>query len=209
PRPLSESRIPARLKTIIGKLLEKEPAKRYASADEVHRELKALADSLAPAPAVMLSRNARIAAGAALLVVCILAGWLWRRSARERWALQTAPPQIAQWIESGEYVKAAALTREALTVLPADAALQRLWMRATGEVSVGSIPSGAEVSVRPYSGDPSAWQPLGKTPLQKLRMPQDVYVWRVVKPGFATVQMIARPPEEFPAPGLRSISFNW
>src|SRR5208283_373639 len=42
PRGFGDSRAPGKLKTIIRKLLEKDPANRYASAEEVHRELKAL-----------------------------------------------------------------------------------------------------------------------------------------------------------------------
>jgi formylglycine-generating enzyme required for sulfatase activity/dienelactone hydrolase len=203
PRDFGDSLAPGKLKSIIRKLLEKDPANRYGSADEVHQELKALETSLAPARPVRLSRNAWIAVGAAVVLVGVLAGWLWRGSSRQRWALETAAPEITRLVDAGEYVKAAALTREARSLLPKDPTLEKLWMRATGEVSIGSVPVGADVSIRLYRGDPNAWEFLGKTPLRNIRIPRGAYIWRVAKPGFTTAYMIGQPPGA-PAFGYRS-----
>ena len=190
PRGFGDSRVPTRLKAIIRKLLEKDPAKRYGSAGEIHRELKELESSLARARPMRISRNTYIAAGAAVLLAGVVGGWHWRRSSRERWALETAVPEIARLVDAGEYAKAAALTGRARSVLPKDPTLERLWTNATGEVSIASVPSGADVSIRPYGGDPNAWEPLGKTPLRKIRLPLNVYVWKLVKPGFAAAFII-------------------
>ncbi len=190
PRDFGENTAPPKLKFIIGKLLEKDPSKRHGSADEVQQELKALEASLVPVRPVSLSRNAWIAVGAAVVLLSVLAGWLWERSSRERWALQTATPEITRLVDAGEYVKAASLTREARAVLPKDPALEKLWIYSTGEVSVATEPSGADVSIRPYRGDPNVWRSLGRTPLQKIRVPRDAYVWRVAKPGFAAIFFI-------------------
>jgi formylglycine-generating enzyme required for sulfatase activity/dienelactone hydrolase/predicted Ser/Thr protein kinase len=203
PRDFGDSPVPGKLKAIIRKLLEKDPANRYGSAGEVHRELKALETSLAPAGPVRLSRNAWIAVVAAVVLAGILAGWLWRGASRQRWALETAAPEIARLVDAGEYVKAAVLTREARSVLPRNPTLEELWMRSTGEASIASVPSGADVSIRPYRGDPNAWEPLGKTPLRKVRVPRDAYVWRLVKPGFAAVFIIGEPAGA-PPPGFHS-----
>ena len=195
--------VPAALDRILKKCLEKDPANRYGSAAEVIRELKALELSLAPARSVRLSRKAWIAVGAAVVLAVVLAGWLWRKSSRERWALQTATPEITRLVEAGEYVQAAALTREARTALPKDPMLEKLWIRATGEVSIASEPSDAVVSILRYRGDPNAWETLGKTPLQKVRLPRETYVWRLVKPGFASAFFIAEPLGP-PPPGFPS-----
>jgi serine/threonine protein kinase len=191
PRDFGDSPVPAKLKAIIAKLLEKDPAHRYGSAAEVIQELKALEISLAPVRSVRLSRNAWIAVGAAAVLAGVLAVWFWRSSSRERWAFQKAIPEITHLIDVGEYAKAAGLVQEARAVIPRDPALEKLWLRATGEVSVASVPSDAVVSVRLYKGDPNAWETLGKTPLQKVRLPLDSYAWRVVKPGFASAFFIA------------------
>jgi eukaryotic-like serine/threonine-protein kinase len=191
PRDFVDSRAPAKLKAIIRKLLEKDPAHRYGSAAEVIRELKDLEISLTHARPARVSRTAWIAIGAAAVLIGVLGLWLWRGSSRERWVFQTAMPEITRLIDAGEYVNAAGLVKEARSVLPKDPALEKLWMRATGEASITSVPSDAVVSIRPYRGDPNAWETLGKTPLQKACLPRDAYVWRLAKPGFVSAFFIA------------------
>jgi serine/threonine protein kinase len=90
PRDFGDAPVPAKLKAIIRKLLEKDPEKRYASAEEVKTELKALADSLAPGRKAALSRNTWLALVAVGLVTITTAGWLWQRASRARWARETA-----------------------------------------------------------------------------------------------------------------------
>ena len=118
PSNFGDSLAPAKLKAIIRKLLEKDPTNRYGSTAEVIQELKALEISLVPPRLGRLSRNEWIAVGAAVVLAGILAGWLWRGSSGERWALETATPEITRLIDAGEYVKAAALTRKARATLP-------------------------------------------------------------------------------------------
>jgi formylglycine-generating enzyme required for sulfatase activity/dienelactone hydrolase len=195
--------IPSKVRNLLQRCLQKDPANRQGSAAEVIREVRALESSLVPVRPGSISRNARIAVGAAVVLAGVLAAWLWRMSSRERWALRTATPEITQLIDAGEYVKAAALTLEARAALPKDPTLEKLWMRATGEVSIVSVPSDAVVSIRPYRGDPSDWKILGKTPLRKVRLPREAYIWRLVKPGFTSAFFIAEPLGQ-PPPGFPS-----
>jgi len=182
PRDFGDSQVPGKLKAMIRKLLERDPAHRYGSADEVQQELNALESSLEPA---RLSKTAWMAVGVAVVLAGLLAGWFWHRSSRERWAIETATPEITRLVDAGEYVKAAALTREARAVLPKNPTLEKLWMASTGEVSIASVPFGADISIRPYHGDPNAWRTLGQTPLKRIRVPLDAYVLKVVESGFA------------------------
>ena len=160
------------------------------------KKQKSLESSLAPARPMTLSRSAWIATGAVVALAVVLAGWLWHRSSRERWALETAAPEITRLVDAGEYVKAAALTREARAILPKDPTLEKLWVRATGEVSIASVPADADVSIRLYRGDQNAWEPLGKTPLRNIRVPggRFLHLACVAKPGFATAYMIGQSP---------------
>jgi DNA-binding winged helix-turn-helix (wHTH) protein/formylglycine-generating enzyme required for sulfatase activity/dienelactone hydrolase len=130
--------------------------------------------------------------------IALLAGWWIRQWERSRWVRTTATPEIARLIEAGEYPKAAALALQAHAVRPDEVTIQNLWVRATGEVSISSDPVGAEVSYRSYRSDPDAWSRLGQTPISKVRVPQDTYVWRVSKPGFASETFFAEAPGTLP-----------
>ena len=67
--------VPTKLKELILRLLEKNPANRYASADEVHRELGRLEASLAPKTPMRLSRMAWITVGAVVILIGV-SRWL-------------------------------------------------------------------------------------------------------------------------------------
>jgi len=189
-RDFGDTQVPGPLKSLIRKLLEKEPANRYGSAREVLTELKAVGASLAPARRARVSRGAWIVAAVTIILVSALGGWFWHRSSRERWVLETATPEIARLVEANEFAKAAELTREARAVLPRDPTLEKLWMLATAEASIDSLPPGADVLIRPFRQDPNAWETLGKTPLKKIRVAKNDYVWRIVKPGFSPISFI-------------------
>jgi eukaryotic-like serine/threonine-protein kinase len=139
----------------------------------------------------------------AIVIVGVVSGWLWRTHFREKWAQETATPEITRLMEAGEYPKAAALALKAHAILPHDMTIRNLWVRVTGEVSIKSDPAGAEVWYRPYHGDPAVWIRLGQTPISKVRVPQDSYVWRLTKQGFADETFIAK------APGILLVGDVW
>ncbi|HEY6488761.1 MAG: SUMF1/EgtB/PvdO family nonheme iron enzyme [Terracidiphilus sp.] len=153
-----------------------------------------------------MGQTKRLRATVGVLIILlgfgILWAWLLHQRSRARWAREKAIPEIERLVDAGEFVKAATLTQDAKTVLPADPTLDKLWERATGEISIASSPSGAEVSIRPYRSDPNAWETIGRTPLKNFRVPRDVYVWRIGAPGFDPMFFIDEPPG--PAdPGLK------
>ncbi|MGE5347385.1 MAG: protein kinase domain-containing protein [Acidithiobacillales bacterium] len=191
PRDFGDLHLPEGLKTVIRKLLEKEPARRFASAEEVRSELKALEIAAAPARTVGLSERSRVLIAAVAVAAVAAGGWVWHRTSRTRWARETATPAISRLVAAEDFTKAGALAREARAVLPNDPTLESLWTQATMEASVESTPPGADVSYRPYRGDPAKWESLGRTPLRKIRVPRDYYVWRISKRGFATAYGIA------------------
>ena len=188
PKDLDGLGVSGKLKALIRKLLEKEAGRRVASAGEATGELRAVAASLEPARG-RLSRGTWVAIAAAAVVITGLSGWYWHRASRERWALETVP-EIERLVEEEEFAKAAALAREARAVLPKDPTLEKLWIRATGEASVETVPPGADVLVRPYGGASDAWTSLGQTPLKMVRLARGPYVWRVAKPGYAAMESL-------------------
>ena len=182
PRDFGESPVPEGLKAIIRKLLQKDPGRRFESAEQVLEALRALQAAIAPARG-RLSRNSRILIAAAAVAVVALGAWAWRSAERTRQARE-AMPEIARLVNAGEFPQAAALLREARVALPGNAALEKLWMDATSECSIESDPPGANVSIRPYRANPELWENLGQTPLLKVRVPRDYYVWKISKSSY-------------------------
>lgn len=197
PRDLGDAPSRGPLKSLLRKLLAKDPANRYGTAQEVESDLKALEASLASARRPPVSRTAWIVATAAIILSVGAAAWLGHRYSRERWARETATPEIARLLDVDEYVQAATMARAARAVLSNDPTLERLWMQATGPVSIVSVPVDAEVSYRPYRGDPNAWERLGWTPIADVRVPKNHYIWRIAKPGFAPTVFIDGPPMQW------------
>jgi formylglycine-generating enzyme required for sulfatase activity/dienelactone hydrolase len=190
PRDFGGRTVPEGLERIVRTLLEKDPARRFASAERALEALRAETAAEAAVPPGRLSRTSRILAAAAAVVVVALGVWAWRNAARTRRARE-AVPEIARLVAADEYPKAVALARSARAVLPKDPTLEKLWTDATTEVSVESVPPGADVSYRPYRGEPNTWESLGQTPIANARVPKNYYVWRVAKPGFAASYQIA------------------
>jgi formylglycine-generating enzyme required for sulfatase activity/dienelactone hydrolase len=181
--------LPRDLKPVIAKLLHKDPAKRYATAGDVHAALSSMAAE--PRRHARRLRVAWITAATAAVLAAAVVGWRWRLASREKWALETAAPEIARLITANEHAKAAALAREARALLPHDRTLEKLWLEATAAPSVNSDPPEAEISIRPYAGKADAWELLGRTPVRGIRVARNDYIWRAAKPGFAPAEVIA------------------
>jgi len=208
--------LPKELESIVRRCLQKRADERYESASEMEDRLKACLVAVMERASganfkVLIGQLKRPRVAIPTLIVfaalaTLSSIWL-HRSIRIRWARQEAIPSIESYVGQGQYVKAASLTRKVLEVLPTDPIVEKLWTQATGAVSIASSPSGAEVSIRPYRGDPNAWEKLGNTPLKKLSVPRDIYVWRIVKSGFAPMFIISEPPGP-PEPGFK-LPFDW
>jgi hypothetical protein len=141
--------VPPKLQEIILKALEKDRSLRYQNASGVRADLERLVRDAREKPRKALPLMSLVAAA---VVVIAGVGWLWHRSSRERWALETAMPEIARLVEEREFQKAAALTREARAVLPKDPTLEKLWMRATAEFAMESEPRGRTSRSGPTGG---------------------------------------------------------
>ena len=50
--------------------------------------------------------------------------------------------------------------------------------------SLTTDPPGAEVSYRSYGAGDDAWQPLGQTPLEDVRLPRGIFEWRIELDGY-------------------------
>ncbi len=189
PAPLESLRrdVPADLARLVEDCLAKDRDGRPAAADVVRR-LVALRGSRAAAITsigTLLRRRAVTVPAALVLVGIALAGWWWwSANARVRWA-RAAAPRIQQLIDRDEYDAAYVLARDAVAILPDDPHLKQLWLNVTFVGTLESTPPGADVAVRTYLANDANWIPLGRTPLDGVRVPFGQVRVRVTKEGFA------------------------
>jgi dienelactone hydrolase len=195
PQDLGDAAVPERLKEIVQKLLEKDAVKRYAGAEEVGADLKALTASQ-PSRGARLSRGAWIAFAGAVVVLATLASWLFLRDRRIRRAREELLPRAerllgeAKW--RGDYRAAFALAAEAEKIVPDDKRLAPILKMVSAIASFTSEPPGALVSLRPYDDPKAPWESLGVTPIRSVRLPASVFLVRFEKPGYEPVVAAAR-----------------
>lgn len=194
PRDLGPVAAPERLKGIVRKLLDKDREKRHGSAEEALKELKVLAEELSPRKGG-LSKGAKVALAAAAILVVAFAGWSWHRWSRERWAL-TRIPEIEKLVGVEELWMAATLLREARAAAPENPVLEALWVKATEEETLDTDPTGATLTIRPMLVGAAPVETVGQTPLKKVRLPADIGIWRIHKPGFAPLEIFGFPGDD-------------
>jgi serine/threonine protein kinase/formylglycine-generating enzyme required for sulfatase activity/predicted esterase len=205
PRSL-RAEVPPALERLVLSCLEKDRDARPASGAELLRRLQEVRGELQREqtrrsipwrrPAFLLPAALALAAG-----VVGLASW-WRRESRIRWARSQAAPEIARLAEAGRYAAAFHLARQARAVVPEDPELERLWKATSWLIDIRTEPEGAHVSWRPYADDEAAWESVGQSPLQALRVPSYTPLrWRLEKAGFETLEHVG--------PGLFTLEWRF
>src|SRR5499427_3672932 len=184
--------LPPELSGIVFRALEKKRKKRYQSMSEPLAALKMLRqESSGPVPISRIVKRPKVAipAVAGLVLVGLLIAWEIRRSGQVRWAHETAIPEIARLAQKGEDDAAFAMAKQVNAVVPDDALLQKLWPEISLEISVHSVPEGAEIFMKPYRAAESAWEHVGSSPIEHLRVPFGLLRWRAEKQGFETAEV--------------------
>ena len=112
----------------------------------------------------------------------------WNANARVRWVRNVAIPEIERFMARDDNDGAFRIAREAIAVLPDDPYVKQLWVDTTFLVTFESEPSGAEVSVKGYLAHDAEWIPIGRTPLENVRVPYAHVRTRLTKPGFTPLE---------------------
>ncbi|HSD27790.1 MAG TPA: bifunctional serine/threonine-protein kinase/formylglycine-generating enzyme family protein, partial [Vicinamibacteria bacterium] len=194
--------LPPALEGFVLRCLEKDREARPASGAELVRELRQVEARLEADRARRATPWRRpaflVPAALALVAAAAVAGLLWRREARVRWARSVAIPEIARLANEGRYIAAFRLAREARGILPGDEELERLWNATTWVASIRTEPEGAEVLWKEYADRDGPWERAGRTPIEGFRSPTYTFLrFRLEKPGFEPVEHAG--PGVFPA----------
>jgi predicted esterase len=173
PVPLSSLNrdVPIDLAQLVNRLLSKDRHQRPNSAADVARALKQVAERVAARPA--RARRQRVVAVALGLVLTGFAaiGWWMYRSSKQQWARYEAIPLARTLADNGDYTGAYRLVLEVAHYIPREPELLHLWPDVSQLLSVRSEPAGAEVVWQPYAEMTAAWETLGRTPLENVRIP--------------------------------------
>jgi formylglycine-generating enzyme required for sulfatase activity len=195
PPPLAQVKpdVPPAIAQIVMKCLEKDPANRYQTADELLAAIELLVTptgTAAPLAETPEKRARRVAIGAAVLVV-IAAGAIFvtGRMRRDKWVHQTALPELRRLIEAAENDSAFDLALRIQHAAPRDTTLESLWPSFSRKVVVRSDPGGVTV-YRASMADTTKWYLVGTTPTDSVRLPLRVGMLRLEKPGFRTVHSL-------------------
>ena len=211
--------LPPKLEELINRTLEKDRNLRYQHAADLRAELQRLkrdtdsgrsasvhlpelaapgtpAELLASKTAVSVTRSMRkpavaIAAVVVVLGLALLLNWSLRRNARVRWARETAIPEIIRLSGKGEDDAAFALARRTALVIPNDPALLKLWPDISLEIAVHTHPESADIYMKQYRADDQAWEYVGRSPVDRLKIPFGLLRWKASKQGFDTLEALS------------------
>ena len=207
PKPLHEfvKDVPKDVERVIRRCLRKRPEERYASMPEVEREVEnchALASE--PISGINLrvlfrqSKQPSVAIPALLILLALgsLLGWWLQRISNARWARDQALPRIAQLIDQEKVGDAYALAVQANRYIPHDPMHVKAWDSISWLPSITTTPPGVSVFRRNYNAPDSAWELIGRSPIEKKRVPLVDSQWKFELKGFGSVERATFPSSE-------------
>jgi serine/threonine protein kinase/dienelactone hydrolase len=200
--------IPIDLETICCKAIEKDPQRRYATAGEFAADLRRYlhgqvirARRRGPADHLVkfVARHKAVCALACLLAVaCAVAAGIGWRHYTTRWAQQFAMAELDRLMEQDKYFAALLLAEKAKRYLPDDPLLVERWPRLFRDYTVTTEPAGARLYIREYYDGATGWKYLGRSPLAHARIPFGTCRWKVMRPGYITLETVQS--NDLPAP---------
>lgn len=192
---------PEELDRIIRHCVRKTPEDRYASVLEIEQDLKdckTASEVLTGVNLRVLFRKGKQPTVAIpvllglLLLVSLFAWWI-HNSSKTSWARNQALPQIARLVEEEKSDEAYAVAVQAERYIPHDPMLLKLWPKMSWSGSIRTTPPGVSVYRKDYKGSDSAWEFVGRSPIENHRFPLVDSGWKLELKGFSTVERATFP----------------
>jgi formylglycine-generating enzyme required for sulfatase activity/dienelactone hydrolase len=183
PPALDAARIPASIRQVIERALQKDPDARYASGAAL---VFALTPDSRPVARLGTLSMRWLVAGAAVAVVVAtgLGGWNLYKQRRVDWARSEGLPEIARLLAEDKGLAAFDLAQKVGALIPNDPEFQQTWAEAGPAPLVKTDPEGAEIYIRELGADEKHWRHVGTSPL-KVPLPRGYFLWKAVKAGLA------------------------
>jgi len=199
PKPVRElvKGVPPELEHIVLRCLRKAREERYASASEVERQLEdfnaltfASVGGMNLRTLLRKSRRPRVAIPVLILLLLFgsLSAWWIQRSFKARWARTQALPEIARLIEQEKQGEAYALAVQAEMYVPDDPMLTKFWSDISWSPAIRTTPAGASIFRRSFGAPDNAWELLGRSPIEKYRLPLVDTQWRFELKGYVPLE---------------------
>ena len=179
--------MPPAMERLVMKCLEKDPSRRYQSADELLADIDAVSTPSSALPSVVRARPGRVLAMAGAAAAALALVWFGTAGVRrERWVRTDAIPHIKALVDVAQLDSAWMLLRQVREIVPHDTSLDRLVPFFTRNVVLKSEPAGAQVYRAPFD-DTTHWTLLGTTPTDSLLLPAPSFGrFRIEKSGYRT-----------------------
>ena len=201
PKPLSARKppIPPVIRQIIGRALRKNRNARYASADEMLKDLHAFQESLRLEASGVMSvkilgrqlRKPRIAVpvAAVLAGLAFLGYRFFKHQADIRWVREVAYPEIERLATDlwGDFPAAFRVAEKAEKIVPHDPKLAEMFAKCSLRINVRTKPPGAKVYYKEYKSPEVPWVYAGLSTVEKFRLPIGIFRWKIEKEGYDTV----------------------
>jgi serine/threonine protein kinase len=205
PRPLKEIQrdLSPELQQIINRALKKKPEARYASAEDMLKDLKKYQDSLRAEELGALNlktllrriRKPQVAIPiiCAVIIIAFALVWFLNRQAKMRWAKEEILPKVERLVEENfrDFTEPYKLAVEAEKFIPNDPKLAELLSKCSLNIDIRTEPPGADIYMKEYKTPDREWEFLGLSPLESVRLPIGIFRWQIEKEGYETVRAAA------------------
>jgi len=201
PKPIKEIKrdLPPELQQIVNKALKKRVESRYASAADMIEDLKKYQDVLKAEEMGALNlrtilrrlRKPQVAIPimCAILLIAVVAVWFFDRQAKIHWAREEILPEIKRlvvdsWRDSTDAYR---LAVEAEKFIPNNIQLVEFFSNYSLKINIKTEPPGANIYMKEYDNPEGEWELLGDSPIEDLRMPIEIFRYKIEKEGYETV----------------------